>query len=77
MYACGMSAVCRFLSLKYLQQVTLPGEGNAFALIYSVEDPGRGSATGGVGAQVGGQLQLTYSDSQVVKEADSRLHRSR
>lgn len=33
-------------------QVTLPGEGQSFALIYSIEDPAGNSAQSGVGAQV-------------------------
>lgn len=32
--------------------MTLPGDGQAFAFIYSVEDPGGGGKNGGVGAQV-------------------------
>lgn len=40
------------MSPEKILQVTLPGEGNAFAFIYSVEDPGGGGENGGVGAQV-------------------------
>lgn len=35
-------------------RVTLPGDGQSFALIYSIEDPGETRATSGVGAQVMG-----------------------
>lgn len=35
-------------------RVTLPGDGQSFALIYSIEDPRGGRATSGVGAQVMG-----------------------
>ena len=33
-------------------QVTLPGEGQSFALIYSIEDPSRQNKFSGLGAQV-------------------------
>ena len=36
----------------YILQVTLPGEGQSFALIYSIEDPAGNTAQSGVGAQV-------------------------
>ena len=49
-HLCGTSVKIRAKS--YRSQVTLPGEGNAFAFIYSVEDPGGGGENGGVGAQV-------------------------
>ncbi len=35
-------------------KVTLPGDGQSFALIYSVEDPAGGNKYSGVGAQVMG-----------------------
>ena len=35
-------------------KVTLPGDGQSFALIYSIEDPAGGNRCAGVGAQVMG-----------------------
>jgi len=48
----SFSQSAKFIEKPCSLQVTLPGEGNAFALIYSIEDPAGGSPNGGVGAQV-------------------------
>lgn len=42
----------RYNMLYNTAQVTLPGEGQSFALIYSIEDPAGNTAQSGVGAQV-------------------------
>ena len=50
-------------------QVTLPGEGNAFAFIYSVEDPGGGGENGGVGAQAATLLFLCFQKKYTIQYA--------
>ena len=55
--------------------MTLPGDGQSFALIYSVEDPGGGGAFSGVGAQVMGPEDgylLQYSPDVASFWADPR-----